>query len=391
MNQFFVVFRKELRDAMRDRRSVLSALLLPLLMPLLLVVMFQMVLDEVENPPAMRLALAGAENAPGLVDELRANDIEIEEMDRDALADAVREGELPAALEIPPNYGERFREGWPATVFLYEDGAVRRHNQTVSRIRGVIGSYSVTVGSLRLLSRGVSPGMSQSIQLTTVDLSSSKARVAGFMSFIPTLVLLACFMSGMYVAMDVTAGERERGSLEPLLLTASDVRMLVLGKLAAALVFALAGSVLTLVGCLFTFGQLQLETIGLSEFKIGTDTAWMILVLMAPLAVMATGLQVFLATFARTVKEAQTYLSLFVILPMIPVFLSSIKAPALTAWLAPVPMLGQHLLIMELMAGHEVPWSYIGFAGLAAVAVGLLAAWATVILLGKERVIFGRS
>lgn len=390
MNQVLVVFRKELRDAIRDRRSVLSALIFPLLTPLLLIFMFQIAVDEIENPPAMRVAIAGEANAPGLVEELVAHDVEVETMERDSLADAVRDGEFPAALDIPPSYGERFREGFPAPVFFYKDGAARRHKRTADRIQRVIVGYSATVGTLRLISKGVPPATGQPIQVTAVDLSSSKARAAELMNFIPILVLFACFMSGMYVAMDVTSGERERGSLEPLLLTTSDLRMLVLGKLGAALVFAIAGSVLTLVGCVFAFGQLPLETMGFSG-SIDASAALMILLLMLPLAVMATALQVFVATFARTVKEAQTYLSLFMLLPMFPVMFLSVKAPALTAWMAPVPLLGQYLLINELLAGREVLWSYLGLAGLASVGVGIVAAWATAILLGKERVIFGRS
>ncbi len=390
MNQLLVVFRKELRDAIRDRRSVLSALIFPLLTPLLLIFVFQMAVDEMENPPAMRVAIAGEANAPGLVEELLAHDVEVEAMERDVLADAVREGEFPAALDIPRSYGERFREGFPAPVFFYKDGAARRHRRTADRIERVILGYSATVGTLRLISKGVPPATGQPIQVTAVDLSSSKARAAELMNFIPVLVLFACFMSGMYVAMDVTSGERERGSLEPLLLTTSDLRMLVLGKLGAALVFAIAGSVLTLVGCVFAFGQLPQEAMGFSG-AIDASAAWMILLLMLPLAAMATALQVLVATFARTVKEAQTYLSLFMLLPMFPVMFLSVKAPALTAWMAPVPILGQYLLINELLAGREVLWSYLGLAGLASVTVGVVAAWATALLLGKERVIFGRS
>ena len=90
MNQVLVVFRKELRDAIRDRRSVLSALIFPLLTPLLLIFMFQIAVDEIENPPPMRVAIAGEANAPGLVEELVAHDVEVETMERDSLADAVR-------------------------------------------------------------------------------------------------------------------------------------------------------------------------------------------------------------------------------------------------------------------------------------------------------------
>ncbi|MGB1698848.1 MAG: ABC transporter permease [Nannocystaceae bacterium] len=390
MNQLLIVLRKELRDAIRDRRSVLSALIYPVITPLILVFVFQMAADEAKNPPPMRLAIAGMEHAPGLVEELKANEVELEEMAREDLADAVRAGEVPAALDIPAHFGERFREGWPAPAYLYEDGAARQERRTASRIHRVIASYSGTVGSLRLVAMGVSPAASQAIQLTTVDLSSSKARAAELMNFIPILVLFACFMSGMYVAMDVTAGERERGSLEPLLLTASDLRMLVLGKTGAALVFALAGSVLTLAGCVFAFGQLPLEELGLSV-SIHVGTAARILLLMGPLAVLATGMQIFVATFARTIKEAQTYLSLFILIPMFPVMFLSVKSPALTAWLAPVPLLGQYLMTTELMAGRQVALSYIASSGLAAAVVGMVAVWGTARLLGKERVIFGRG
>ena len=82
MNQLLIVLRKELRDAIRDRRSVLSALIYPVITPLILVFVFQMAADEAKNPPPMRLAIAGMEHAPGLVEELKANEVELEGLDR---------------------------------------------------------------------------------------------------------------------------------------------------------------------------------------------------------------------------------------------------------------------------------------------------------------------
>ena len=390
MNVGLLVFAKELRDALRDRRSVLSALLYPLLSPLLLVVAFQALESRMENPPPTRLGVSGMSQAPALMEKLRDADVTLEALEEATLADAVRDGDVDVALHIPEHFEARFREGFPAPLYLYELSAGRGARRGGAKVKSVVQSWAGTVGALRLVALGVSPALMTPVQLHAVELATDKERAVEIFSALNIMVLLSCFMGGMYIAMDTTAGERERGSLEPLLLASPRRGPLVAGKLAAAVTFALFASTLTLVGCALALAQLPLEQMGLVVgFRVGDLIAAVGLI--APLTVLAAACQLLVSTFARTAKEAQTYLSLFMLLPMIPPFVAQVLELELVASNAWIPVLGQTLMLNEIIAGRGLtPWQVLMSA---TVALGLAAAvtWMTARLLSSEKVVFGRG
>ena len=390
MSTFLTVFLKELRDAVRDRRSLMSALIFPLFAPLMIVGMFQMIEQEIEATPTITVGVSGAGHAPGVMSLLDDEQFEVTEVEQAQLSTQVREGTIDVGVAIPADYGEKFREGWAPQIFVYRTSADRADRRSSARVAGLIRAHAAKVGTMRMVARGISPALANPIEVTSVELSSDRERSVELLSFVPMLVLLSCFMGGMYVAMDMMAGERERGSLEPLLLSTRALGSMVLGKLAVAVAFGLLASTITLAGCLVALGYLPSEQLGMS-LDLEPWLAVSALAVTVPLTCMASALQLLVSTFSRTIKEAQTYLGLLMLLPVIPVTLSSVKGPEVDAATAILPVAGQSMLFNELMAGRALPPSLLGLSVLVAFVIVVVSFGVNVRLLRSERVIFGRS
>ena len=227
-----VVLRKELTDGLRDRRTLVMALLFPLLGPLTLAVALHYAAQSMQKVAreGITLPVAGREHAPHLVAFLGA-----EARIVDAPADpegAVRTGEADAVLVIPPEYGLRLREGRPAPVRLVIDESRQQAAGTVAAVRALLAAWGRQTAAQRLVARGVHPAVIEPLAVETVDLATPESRAAIFLSILPYFVVMSMFMGGMAVAIDTTAGERERQSLEPLLVNPVPRGAFVLGKAA---------------------------------------------------------------------------------------------------------------------------------------------------------------
>jgi sodium transport system permease protein len=255
----------------------------------------------------------------------------------------------------------------------------------VGRVRG----YSSLVGNLRLIARGISPQVGNAVAIEEVDVASARQRAASWFSFIPMIVIIAAFVGGMNVAIDATAGERERQSLEPLLVNPVPRRTLAMGKWLAASVFSAAGVGIALASVLFALSRVPLQQLGI-ELQIGPREAIGLLIGTLPLALFAAGLQVLLSTFARSYKEAQGYLSMLMMLPMIPHFIASMSSLGDAWWMLPIPALGQHVLLTDVLGGESVSVGAVLAVVLASPLLGYACVEITARLFERERIVFGR-
>jgi sodium transport system permease protein len=388
MNGILAVLKKELLDGVRDRRALFSLVLFPLLGPVLVSVMLSQTVDRMSGSDGTQLPVVGRDNAPALVKFLEERGIEIEEPPADVLV-AVRERDVDAVLVIPDDYGERFRDGRPATVQLVVDDSRTDASATVPRVHALLQAYSASVGTLRLLAHGTNPELMKAVDVQRVDLSTPKKRAAVFLNLIPMFVLIASFIGGMYVATDATAGERERGSLEPLLITPISRRALVMGKWLTTLLFSSANVVFTLAAALLSISQIPSEALGISL----TLSPWAVLgvlVAVLPLSFFVASAQLMVASFARTFKEAQTYLSLMLFFPMIPGMMSTLSPIKTKLWMMAVPVLGQQQLLGDLIRGDQPPPLGYALAALASLVLGLVCVVATASLFERESIIYGR-
>lgn len=397
MSAWLVVLQKELRDASRDRRAILSLLILPVLGPLMMYYLFNMIIDIGERALDVELPVAGAQYAPDLIDHLRQNGIAIVDFTASLSADggiteaeirrriALREQDF--VLVVPPDFSQRIAESGTSNVELLFDSSRTASGAKVGRVQALIDAWGRETAALRLMIRGIDPALIRPVAIGRIDVASSQARAQALLSMIPMLVIMAAFMSGVGIAVDATAGERERKSLEPLLVNPVHRSQLVVGKWLAAALFSVTGLVLVMGGNLYAMSQVPLEQLGVS-FLIGPRELLGMLLVTVPIAFFATSLQMFVGLFAKSFKDAQVYIGLMSLLPMLPYFYNLMNTEGRALWMSLVPMLGQNMLLTDVLSGR--PPALLDMA----LAVAALLCWSLVFIvlatkmLKRERIIF---
>lgn len=387
-----VVFVKEVVDNLRDRRTQASAVLYPLIGPVILVLVFSVmgrqITEQVEA--RLRLPVEGAERAPALMAFLAGQGVDIVAPPADPQA-AVKAGDEDVVLLIPEGYAERFGSGRPARVRLVIDDSRQSSGVLVRRARDLLDAYGEQVGALRLMARGVSPEVVRPLAVETFDVATPESQAANLLGMLPYFLIFSVFIGGMYLAIDSTAGERERGSLEPLLMNPVARRELVFGKLSAVLVFTLVAVVETILAFGLVLNLVPLEGLIGVPIRMSPQAMLATFAIVLPLMPVAAALQIIVASFTRSFKEAQTYLSLLPLVPALPGLFLMFTPVKLQLWHMLVPMFSQQLLINQVMRGDAVPPTY---AALSAALTLLLAAVllaAAVWLYSGERILFGRS
>lgn len=369
------VWLKEVIDNLRDRRVVLSTLVFgPLFGPALLVAMLgfaeKQTAERLES--ALELPVVGAEHAPNLIGYLERQGVIIKEAPEDPEA-AIKSEAEEVILRIPADFAEHWEAGRSAPIEILADQSRRYSGTTISRLRGYLGSYGRTIGQLRLIMRGVDPTLTRPLNIQTVDLSTPEARGGMVLSFLPYFILIMVFVGSMHMATDTTAGERERKSLEPLLINPLPRWQIMAGKLAATTTFGLATLVLGLVAFVFAMGFLPLDNMNMAlnlDFKVA---AW-VFVMTAPAALLAAALLTILASFAKTYREAQSYMGMVVLVPMLPSIYILINPTKAEQWMAMVPLLSQNVLILELVRGEPINFVWVGLCvGTTTLLAGVLA------------------
>lgn len=352
MKPWRIVFRKELKDLFRDRRTminilVLGALLGPVLAMGVLLLAVKMITDEAEK--TIELPVQGAEYAPVLLDYLRSSKIRV----ADGLAEAeaaVRAQEVDAVLVIDPEFPQQLREGRPAQLTLLSDHSRTRTRIVRQRIETAIEAYSSAVGNLRLSLRGVDPAITQVMVLHDRDLSK-KGADAQMLAFLPYLLIIGIMQAAMVVAADLTAGERERQSLEPLMANPVAPEQFMGGKLAANLAISLAVLALSLAG--FAAGT-RVVDLGDTGIVFSLASIPVLLVFLVPLAFFFAALMSFVGAFARTVKEAQTYLGLLVLAALTPSMMQMVLQSKVQGLELLLPVWSHNYLINEVLRGESL-------------------------------------
>ncbi len=354
----WAVFRKEFRENLRDRRTLLSALVFgPVLSPILVAVLVQFLISraETQSDENFPLAVMHAEHAPNLVDWLAARGIDIVKVDFDEAGarEAVAKQTHSAILEVPPDFGQRLQAGEPAPVILYSDSSRNFERRGVNRVRALVSSYGLEIAQLRFLARGIDPISVLPISVQEVDVSTPSGRSVLVLNMMTYLVLLSMLFGGLYLAIDATAGERERGSLEVLLTSPVPRQQLIYGKIAAAASYMLISLVLTVTMFSLAMSFVGLEQLGISA-NLGPHAAAVLVGCCAPLILFGSAYLTIVSAFAKTYREAQTYLQLLITIPTMPlIFAGMLDLQAKTAFMF-VPFLSQHLLMTTVVRAEPI-------------------------------------
>jgi sodium transport system permease protein len=356
MKSALVVFVKELRDSLRDRRTVLNTLVTgPLLAPLLFVLLINTVvtreLEKSEKP--LTLPVAGAQYAPNLVAALEEADVRVEPAPVDPER-AVRDQDADVVLRITPGFADAWNKGWPAQIELIYDESQSDSRGAAKRLHALLDAWAGRTGALRLLARGLSPSLQQPIVIAERDQSTPQSRSGVLFAMLPYFFIIGAFIGGMAIAIDTTAGERERQSLEPLLVNPVARWKILAGKLAATTTFAIATALLSVLAFAVVGRLMPTDRIGMI-LDIGAGFVVRTMIVMLPLAALIASVQTLVAAFAKSYREAQTYVSLLMLVPIVPVLLLSFLPYKTQLWMCAVPLMGQQVVIARLVRGDSVP------------------------------------
>jgi sodium transport system permease protein len=370
------VFRKEFRENLRDRRTLISALIFgPLFGPLLFGAALSLSIErgssEADKP--VTLTVSHAERAPNLLTHLRQYGVKVESVSYDdgAARDAVKEHRKPLVLMVTDDFGSRFQASQPAQLLLYVDSSDANNSKDVSRIRTLLSQYGSLVSRLRVMTRGLDPLVLSPIVIHDIDVSTPASRSVLALGTLSYLVLLTMLMGGMYLAIDATAGERERGSLEPLLTVPVRREHLIYGKMLATCAFMTLSLSLTVSAFAIVLQFAGLERFGMSV-NFGPLVALMVVVFCLPLVPLGAALMTIVAAFTRSYREAQTYLGLVLLVPTLPLVFAGVLGLRPTAGLMAVPSLSQHFLITSLLRDEPIPGYFLALSVGVTLAVGAL-------------------
>lgn len=387
----WTIIHKEATDNLRDRRSVFNALLSVLMNPILFIVLFGFLNRSFSEQAAqtLELPIVGPERAPNLVAFLDQQNVEVLPPPEDTQA-ALLAGDVNVVLIIPESFPEAFEEGQPATVEVMRDESNDGARVFVQRTERLLQQYAQRTAALRLLARGVSPTVLQPVTISSVDVSPEARGEAGtVLDLLPVIMFTAAFLGGFYMVVDMTAGEKERESLEPLLLNPVPRWTFVLGKYLTALTFTALAT--TLATSLFL---VLLRTPVVQEFtaiRVAVETRAIItaVLVVAPIVFMAVSLQMFIASYTRNVKEAQTYTQILSLAGFMPALFLSILPIRDQAWMYAVPTIGQVFLVNNVLRGEALPPAELALSVGVTLVIALVALAGAIWLYDREEIVLG--
>ena len=354
MGAAWVVFRKELVDALRDRRTLLMVLLSSVAIgPLVLVLISTLVSGLEKRAEQREVLMVGIEHAPTLLNFLQRQTYTVRaappEYERQLQDNKLAE----PVLVIGADFESELRRGVAPQVEVVSSSTNQRARAGAGRLMRLLQGFSQEQASLRLAVRGVSPAALVAIEVEERDLADPAARAAQLATLVPFFVLMAVLYGALNASLDTTAGERERGSLEPLLMNPASRVALVAGKWAAV---STVGLLIAVLSCLsFLPGQWLLRSELLSAmFRFGLREAVWFIVLLAPLAGALAGLLMAIAIRCKSFKEAQANATMLVLavslLPLLTVVNQDGEAP----WHLWVPALAQITLMGRVLKGEPL-------------------------------------
>ncbi len=349
-----MVFRKELLDALRDRRTLTMVLLSSVAIGPLVLLLISTLVSGIEERAQVREVLAvGMQHAPTLRNYLERQTYAVREAPTDYEARLQDKRLGDAVLVIDEHFEAELARGDVPVVVLVGSSANARAQAGMGRLAALLQGFGAEQAALRLAWRGVSPTLVQPVNVDEVDLADPSARAAQLTAMVPFFVLMAVLYGALNAALDSTAGERERGSLEPLLMNPASRSALVIGKWAAVAAVAMLIAVLSCASFLPGQWLLRNETMA-ALFRFGIGEALRFLVLLLPLAAALSALLMAIAIGCRSFKEAQASATGVVLAVSLLPLLALFNQEGESAWFLWVPALAQITLMGRVLKGEAI-------------------------------------
>jgi sodium transport system permease protein len=390
MKQIGIIFHKEMLDNLRDYRSWMTGLFWavfgPLIMGAVIMMLGNTIREKVDQP--LHLPVLGAENAPNLVGFLKQQDVIVEPAPLDPQA-AVIAGDVNVVLVIPKEYAQDFSAGKRATLQLVFDSSRQSASVDIRRIQNLLDGYGQYIGTLRLSLRGISPDVTRVVMIEQVDTATPQSQAMVFISMLPYFIIFAIFNGASPVITDATAGERERGSLEPLLINPLRRSWVAIGKMLSAMPFALVNLVITLVGFAAIFQILPIEELIGVQIGLNAGALGAIFLICLPIVFLACAIQTLIASFTRTTKEAGTYLPFVGLIPSLPGLALAFLPVKPALWTMLIPTFGQQILINQFLRSEPILTSNLVVSAIITLVTSVVITFGAIRLYENERIIVG--
>ncbi|NPV53529.1 MAG: ABC transporter permease [Firmicutes bacterium] len=410
------VWFKEMLDTIRDRRTLLAMVVIPMILMPAMVVGFPALIERQERSAekmVSRIIISGQENAPGLVEAVKsAGNIAVVMPPGDPIQ-ALKSGKVHLVVEIPPGFEERVareetKDASPSpntsassnpnsnlSLRVLYEGTSRNSDLARTRFLSVFNAYSQQVVAMRLARRNIDPAILSTGEIETQNVASEQKMGGFFLAMIlPMMIGIWAAVGGMYTAIDVAAGEKERGTLEALVVAPPSRRSLVFGKYLAVLTVSTITVVIVIVSMLAAIKiagpAMFARGGGKMEISIPPASAALMLLGAFLLASIISALEIAVSIFARSFKEAQNYITPLYILVMVPGFLTQFtvgggQQPA--RWTFIIPVLNALEVFKELLMG-TVNWSNIGLMAASSLAYAIIALEIATRVFSREDVLF---
>ena len=376
-NHITTLVRKELIDAIRDKRSVMAGLYYALFTPILFAVVFTAIINKVTNPEDIEITITNSTAASELTNYLSIR--------------GITHGTDPTSLKkielvISSDFAEQLNSSKPAEVTLIADRSDDNLRSAISRTQGALRGYSSEIASLRLIARGVSPTVIQPLKVHMQDQATSDSKGGQLLGMVILTIVLSVFISGMNLAIDTSAGERERNSLALLLSHPVSVRQLVLSKTLAVSTFGVLGLILVMLVSKIVYPFVPWQELG---FSINISLQFMLATLLvgSTVAIFAASMQLFVSFMAKSFKEAQTYLTFVIFVPMAMSYAVTLDFAVDELRWAPVS--GQLQALIDLAKGKEIPLLQLAVSCLSTLVLSFALIFGMERLLKSEKIVFG--
>jgi sodium transport system permease protein len=354
-----IVFGKELRETLRDRRVLLAVVVSPLLVtPFIMALMFfffgQKIINEEKE--LLDVALVEGSSLPVLRQLVEADEtLVVSVLDTQTDAEtAIQNRSIRSALILPESAAEDLEAAGTVDLTLIFDSSNEKSATAQRRFRQAINQFSEDTVQVRLKQRDIDPELLDPIRVNGTDLASETAKSGFFLGIIlPYIVILTASFGGMTSAFDLIAGEKEKGTLETLLVSPASRREIIVGKLGTVCVVSVIAGLCSIAGLIATLefggrvaGDFLPNGISISYSSIGA-----MLLAIIPLTLTTSALLLVISAFARNPKEAQAYVFPFMIVIIVPAMLSFVLPAESGLALSLVPILNTAMVMKQVLTG----------------------------------------
>lgn len=376
-SRFLSLLRKELIDAIRDKRSIMAGLYYAIFVPLLMAGMMMLLIDKLTSPEDLNITINNSSAAADLVAYL--DNQGIRHSNDKATTKAIE-------ITIGAAYAEQMHRAEPAEVILIADGSEENLQSAIRRTERTLQRYSAEMASLRLIARGINPKIMNSLNVKMQDQATTESKGGQLIAMIILVMLLSVFVSGMNLAIDTSAGERERNSLALLLSHPISLRQLVLSKVCAVSIFGMLGLFLVLLVSKFVYPFVPWQELG---FNVDININFMMAAFIAGafVAFLAASMQLFVSFMAKSFKEAQTYITFVMFVPMMLSY--AVTFDLATDELRWAPVTGQLQALIDVMKGKEIPLLQLAVSCLSTLLISIALVLGMERLLKSEKIVFG--